>query len=596
MENQEIINKAYYILRGTDCIGEKKDVIVAIAAITFFADKNQLVDLIYNSGEDFFVNLKQLNIYKKNEVIFFHLVEIVETSHLKNKYIVELFRLFLELDDNKILEYINSPASEIEEGKGKNFEITNIPWINRLVIELFKSQNDNIPKKKLLNIECGSGLFIIHAFNEKVAEEYIGYNKYSEDIFFAELRGEINNIINYTIVKQEYLFNPSEVQADLIYSFYPFSMRNIYSNSEIDLKRQEIQYKHGGINMRRKPSFNMLCLLNTLDSLKNTGVMITIVHQGALYNQADEEIRKYFVEQDYLEAIISLPLGIIPGIRIPTSLLIFKKEKKIKQKIKVINAYEWIEKQRRYSEFSDNNVEQIVSAYINNEENENVMFVTNDTIRSRNYNLDLQYYTPNEKATDLVKLEDVIETIFRGYQIKASELDEIVTDDNDSTNYRIISVADIQVEGYISDDLQAINVADKRKFNKYCLEEGDLIITAKNTSVKMAVYHELKGIKTVLSGNLICIRLNQTKCNPYYLQAYLVSKDGERALNGIQTGTAIKVINPKQLETMTISLLDIDKQNNIAKNYKDTILEIKKLQYECEKKIEMLKDIYKKQR
>ena len=237
-----------------------------------------------------------------------------------------------------------------------------------------------------------------------------------------------------------------------------------------------------------------------------------------------------------------------------------------------------------------------MSAYINNEENENVMFVTNDTIRSRNYNLDLQYYTPNEKATDLVKLEDVIETIFRGYQIKASELDEIVTDDNDSTNYRIISVADIQVEGYISDDLQAINVADKRKFNKYCLEEGDLIITAKNTSVKMAVYHELKGIKTVLSGNLICIRLNQTKCNPYYLQAYLVSKDGERALNGIQTGTAIKVINPKQLETMTISLLDIDKQNNIAKNYKDTILEIKKLQYECEKKIEMLKDIYKKQR
>ena len=80
------------------------------------------------------------------------------------------------------------------------------------------------------------------------------------------------------------------------------------------------------------------------------------------------------------------------------------------------------------------------------------------------------------------------------------------------------------------------------------------------------------------------------------MQAYLVSKDGERALNGIQTGTAIKVINPKQLETMTISLLDIDKQNNIAKNYKDTILEIKKLQYECEKKIEMLKDIYKKQR
>mgnify|MGYP002228135862 CR=1 FL=1 len=76
------------------------------------------------------------------------------------------------------------------------------------------------------------------------------------------------------------------------------------------------------------------------------------------------------------------------------------------------------------------------------------------------------------------------------------------------------------------------------------------------------------------------------------MQAYLVSKDGERALNSIQTGTAIKVINPKQLETMTVSLLDIEKQNNIAENYKDTILEIKKLQCECEKKIKMLKDIY----
>lgn len=595
MENQEIINKAYFVLRGTDFIGEKKKVIVAIAAITFFSDRNQLVDLIYNSNEDFLGNLKKLNIYKKNEIVFSQLVEIVETSHLKNRYIIELFRMFLELDDNKILEYINSPASEMEEGKGKYFEITNIPWINKLVAKLFKSQDDDNSKKKLFNVECGSGLFITHAFNEKVAEEYIGYNKYSEDVFFADLRGKINNIKNCTIVEQEYLFNPSEVQADMIYAFYPFRMKNVYSNLAIDSKRREILYKHGGFNiMKRKPSFNMLCLLNTLDSLSNTGVMIAIVHQGALYNQADEEIRKYFVENDYLEAIISLPIGIIPGIRIPTSMLIFKKKKKIKQQIKIINAYEWVEKQRRYSEFSDNNIEQIVSAYKNNEENENVIFVTNDTIRSRNYNLDIKYYAQNEEATDLVKLEDVVETIFRGYQIKAAELDEIVTDDKDSTNYRIISVADIQVEGYISDDLQAINIVDKRKFNKYCLEEGDLIITAKNTSVKVAVYHKEKEINTILSGNLICIRLNQTKCNPFYLEAYLNSEEGKRELQSIQTGTAIKVINPKQLEIMNISLLDKDKQDIIANEFKNTVYEIKTLQKECNKRKEKLKYIYRR--
>ena len=56
--------------------------------------------------------------------------------------------------------------------------------------------------------------------------------------------------------------------------------------------------------------------------------------------------------------------------------------------------------------------------------------------------------------------------------------------------------------------------------------QNPILITAKNSIVKTAVYKAEDNKKIILTGNLIVIRLDKNKCDPYYLQAFLNSEDG----------------------------------------------------------------------
>lgn len=132
------------------------------------------------------------------------------------------------------------------------------------------------------------------------------------------------------------------------------------------------------------------------------------------------------------------------------------------------------------------------------------------------------------------------------------------------------------------------------KLSKYYLEDGDLIITAKNSIVKTAVYKAEDNKKIILTGNLIAIRLDKNKCDPYYLQAFLNSEDGQNEIKSIQTGTTIKVINPKRLEEMMLPLKVIEDQKEIAALCKKTIQEIQDLKNTLYVKTESLGMIYKR--
>ena len=116
-------------------------------------------------------------------------------------------------------------------------------------------------------------------------------------------------------------------------------------------------------------------------------------------------------------------------------------------------------------------------------------------------------------------------------------------------------------------ELKAVRIEDTRKFNKYCVKDGDIVITAKNTTIKSAIYRSHGNYKAILTGNLIAIRVNETKLNPYYLKAFFDSQQGESVIKSIQTGTSIITLNPNSLKEMKISLLDMSLQSEIAEEY-----------------------------
>jgi len=101
----------------------------------------------------------------------------------------------------------------------------------------------------------------------------------------------------------------------------------------------------------------LLFLLNMVSKMKHNtqlGSRIATVHNGSALFTGDagggeSEIRKYIIENDWLECIIALPKNIFYNTGIPTYIWIVsnKKEAKRKGKVQLINAMELYEKLRK---------------------------------------------------------------------------------------------------------------------------------------------------------------------------------------------------------------------------------------------------------
>ena len=231
--------------------------------------------------------------------------------------------------------------------------------------------------------------------------------------------------------------------------------------------------------------------------------------------------------------------------------------------IRFIDARNLFIPQRRVNELK---TEEIFKEYISKENTEISINVNIDDLDS-SYNLTPSKYIGSDhiELINPTKLEDVLEEIFRGYQITAEEMDELSVPSNESGAYKILNLSNIN-NNIIDYDLVTIKPSND-KMDKYLLKDGDVIVSAKSSKIKTAVVEIKNNEKIIASGNLLVLRLDKEKINPVYLKMFLESDKGNKILSSIQTGTVILSINPSQLKKIEISLIDIKKQNDLAKKY-----------------------------
>ena len=465
-----------------------------------------------------------------------------------------------------------------------DYEITDNDSINKLVINLLKTRKGN----SLLNADCGSGKFIMQSFEAGLAKYIQGYSINEIDYYMASIRAYLQKDIISDISMKGFLEESGCEQFDMIYASYPVACPTEIETVLPILEKLNIKYNS---KSRRIRSTNIIATLNLLDNLSENGILVSLISEGVLFNISDKEFRKFMIDNNYLDAIVSLPNGILfpyaSGVK--TSLLILRKSRDISDPIYMIDATETCEIQRRGKIFSEYNIDQIFDKYIGKKE----FCVVREEIRNNDYYLGVdRYKNVRNQLINPISLNQVSKKIFRGYQIKAAELDKIVTDDFEKTNYRIVNISDVHAEGFVDKKLTPIIVNDEKKFEKYCLEDGDIIITAKNSTVKTAVYRQDGDTKAILTGNLIAIRLKKGIVFPCYLKTFFDSEDGRSAIKSIQTGTTIISINPNNLKEIQIPLLSIDKQKEFSDLFLVEIKEIMYLLDRYEKVKNQLKSIY----
>jgi len=153
-------------------------------------------------------------------------------------------------------------------------------------------------------------------------------------------------------------------------------------------------------------------------SLKDTGKMAVVLDTGAVSrgsgnagSNRERDIRKQFVDNDLVEAVLLLPENLFYNATAPGIIIVINKAKPIERKdrILLINASKLFQKGRPKNYLPDENIATIASIYRNWEEAEGVSkIIAKDEAAKNDYNLSPSRYVAQNGEDDTLDLEDAI--------------------------------------------------------------------------------------------------------------------------------------------------------------------------------------------
>ena len=472
--------------------------------------------------------------------------------------------------DSPILEgFVEWYVSNLKIFEGRKYQSFYTPEIIRkLLIQLTEIRTKN----SIFDMCSGVGGILVESVKENQNIKVYGKEIDPDAFYLSKINLILNGKTDFEIELGDVLTEPLVDKEgrlkkfDVVTGNFPFSVE---VRSKLEALKNDI---YGRFNFLDTPSFrgDWFFIQHAIAVTDKTGICALVVSQGSLVNSIDEKIRKKIVEEDIIEAVIDLPPKLFEDISIAVSILVINKNKPAerKNKILMIDASDkYIAANRRTNTLSDEQFNSILTVFRNGEERKAYSrFVDINEIREKEYRLDTKPYVKiNEILKEISnpqRLKDVSQ-IFRGLQIKA---DEIETLHDDDSPYYLLDVGDIQNGEIDLNLLTRIRIKNQRWLSLYLLKEGDVIVSSRGTTIKVAVV-EKDMPKLIISGNLVCIRLNRNLVNPYFLKIYLESETGKALLEAVQTGSSIRVINPKSLENIPIPMVDIATQNEIGELY-----------------------------
>jgi len=100
-------------------------------------------------------------------------------------------------------------------------------------------------------------------------------------------------------------------------------------------------------------------------SLKDNGRMAVVLDEGSVSRNGirEKEIRKRFVEDNLISAVILLPENLFYNTTAPGVIIVIDKDKKAKGEILLINASQFYQKEGRKNRLTQEGIEKIVEVY-----------------------------------------------------------------------------------------------------------------------------------------------------------------------------------------------------------------------------------------
>lgn len=369
------------------------------------------------------------------------------TVESKNKRLAAVLKGIEELDfgnfeENKIdlfgvaYEFlIHNYAANAGKSGGEFFTPQDV---SKLISQLATHNLSTI--NKIYDPAAGSGSLLLQAkklFDEHIVEDgFYGQEINHTTYNLARMNMFLHNV-NYdkfNIALGDTLINPQfgdEKPFDVIVSNPPYSIHWIGSDDPTQIN--DDRFAPAGV-LAPKSKADFAFVLHSLSYLSGRGRAAIVCFPGIFYRGgAEQKIRKYLVDNNYIETIISLPANLFYGTSIAVNILVLSKHK-TDTRIQFIDASskKFFTKQTNNNILEPEHIENIIDIF---DKKEDVQYIAksvdNSIIAENDYNLSVSSYIEvkdTRPQTDIKELNERIRRIVARENELRTEIDKIVAE------------------------------------------------------------------------------------------------------------------------------------------------------------------------
>lgn len=291
---------------------------------------------------------------------------------------------------------------------------------------------------KVYDPACGSGSLLLKFAKilgrDNVRQGFFGqeinlttYNLCRINMFLHDIGYEKFDIANEDTLTKPMHWDDEPFEA--IVSNPPYSTK--WEGSDNPLLINDTRFSPAGI-LAPKSYADMAFIMHSLSWLATNGVAAIVCFPGIFYRGgAEQKIRKYLVENNFVDCIIQLPSNLFFGTSIATCIMVLKKSK-VGDDVLFIDAGAECVKVTNNNKLTQNNIENIVRIFT---ERKDIAYtakvVKNSGIAENDFNLSVSTYVEKEdtrEKIDINELNKKIDEIVAREDVLRREIQKIIAE------------------------------------------------------------------------------------------------------------------------------------------------------------------------
>ncbi len=289
---------------------------------------------------------------------------------------------------------------------------------------------------KVYDPACGSGSLLLKA------EKVLGRDAVRNGFYGQEINITTYNLCRINMFLHDVGFDKFDIACEntltspqhwddepfeLIVSNPPYSIK--WAGDENPLLINDPRFSPAGV-LAPKSKADMAFIMHSLSWLAANGTAAIVCFPGIMYRGgAEQKIRKYLVDNNFIDCIIQLPANLFFGTSIATCIMVLKKGK-ADSKVLFIDATKECIKVTNNNRLTQANIDRIVETFAARAEEAHFSHLASyDEVAENGYNLSVSTYVEAEdtrEKIDIQKLNAEIEEIVAREATLRAEINAII--------------------------------------------------------------------------------------------------------------------------------------------------------------------------